>query len=275
MFGNFPKASPIERGCGERKAGGLYIESGLSPFGVSPEELMYDPALPLPPGLDLINKPQVLARVDRESGEALLDPDTGRTIYDLYIWIGAEHYRHLPDFVEEARVAGVSRRISENVPVELLSQESFMILAHPHARIASWKELQLPRVCRKSMLRHDLADFASLEIDPLSEPDRRLGPCVFKTWETIGEEEAALVFPRDGEETLYYRQVGETRYRFYPSGEQVAQWEPGFFMRLKPTGFALIQYGDKTVNEKAKAKVMKGVELHGLAACLPFYETDK
>src|SRR3974390_3419799 len=80
MMIDFPKADPVERGCGQREQGGVYAECGLSPYGSPLEDFLIDPPQPLPEGLDLINKPQLWE-----------DPATGIT--HLLIWIGAEHYQ--------------------------------------------------------------------------------------------------------------------------------------------------------------------------------------
>ena len=37
---NFPKADPVERGCGDREPGGVYCECGLSPRGRPLEEFL-------------------------------------------------------------------------------------------------------------------------------------------------------------------------------------------------------------------------------------------
>ncbi len=56
---DFPKADPVERGCGEREQGGVYAECGLSPYGTPLEYFLIDPPRPLPEGLDIVNKPQL------------------------------------------------------------------------------------------------------------------------------------------------------------------------------------------------------------------------
>ncbi len=58
MF-DFPRAIPDERGCGDREPGGVYAESGLSRYGSPLEYFLFDPPLPLPAGVDLVNKPQL------------------------------------------------------------------------------------------------------------------------------------------------------------------------------------------------------------------------
>lgn len=89
MFGDFPKAVAVERGCGEREPGGVYAESGLVQDGLPLEAFLLDPPLPIPHGLSLINKPQLWQRL-LPSGEPALS-EQGQPIYDLLIWVGAEH----------------------------------------------------------------------------------------------------------------------------------------------------------------------------------------
>jgi hypothetical protein len=57
MFDDFPKAIAEPRGCGDREEGGVYAECGPSPYGSPLEHFLFDPPLPLPDGLDLVNKP--------------------------------------------------------------------------------------------------------------------------------------------------------------------------------------------------------------------------
>ncbi len=54
---DFPKVIADERGCGDREPGGVYAESGLSRYGRPIEHFLFDPPLPVPDGLDLVNKP--------------------------------------------------------------------------------------------------------------------------------------------------------------------------------------------------------------------------
>src|SRR5437588_11432830 len=98
---DFPKADPVPRGCGEREPGGVYAESGLSLRGRPLEEFLFDPPLPIPEGLDLINKPQLWQRT-LASGELALDEE-GLPIFDLLIWVGEGHYQSCPDYLQGTR----------------------------------------------------------------------------------------------------------------------------------------------------------------------------
>ena len=226
MMIDFPKADPVERGCGEREQGGVYAETGLSRYGTPLEYFLIDPPQPLPVGLDLINKPQLWA-----------DPATEVT--HLLIWIGGEHYEYTPDYVEETRRFGASRRINPNLELSRLTRESRMILAHPRAINTLWEEQTSPQECQKHIPLHDMPSLQLLEAHPAQQQDRPF--CL--------------------------RKVGSTIYQFRPTGESAEGLQPGLFAALPITGFALVQYEDGTVNESAKDKLQQ--------AGLNFYETDR
>src|SRR5260370_24193058 len=152
MVIDFPKADPVERGCGEREQGGVYAETGLSPYGTPLEFFLIDPPRPLPEGLDLINKPQLWE-----------DPATGIT--HLLIWIGSEYYQWCSDYIEETRRFGASRRINPNLELSRLTRESRMILAHPRAINTLWQEQSSPQECQNHLPRHHAASLAFLNND--------------------------------------------------------------------------------------------------------------
>ncbi len=279
---DFPRAIADERGCGDREPGGVYAESGLSPYGRPIESFLFDPPLPVPDGLDLVNKPTLWQRVDPLSGEPMLDPETGNPIYDLLIHIGAEHYPEAVDYIEETRRLGASRRLNPNLDLSRLSRLSRMLLAHPRAIIASWRELTPPERCKKKFAYHDQAFYTAFYRDLLGQgesldathDEERIGPCTFKLYEVLAREEAIEVFEQEGEYPLCLRQIGSTIYEHRCSGEEVTAWEEGFILGLPITGIALIQYADGSVNEKAKEKLLAGMEQNG-AMSLLFYETEQ
>src|SRR5947209_4264234 len=156
---NFPKADPVPRGCGDREPGGVYAECGLSSRGRPLEEFLIDPPLPIPPGLDLVNKPQTWQRL-LPSGEPALDGEE-LPIFDLLIWVGQEHYPYCPDFLEEVKRYGASRRLNPNLDLSLLSRSSRMILAHPLVLNTAWQTQRPPETCKKEIPGHDAAVAAS------------------------------------------------------------------------------------------------------------------
>jgi hypothetical protein len=229
---DFPKADPAPRGCGEREPGGVYCECGLSSRGRPLEEFLIDPPLPLPEGLDLINKPQLWQRA-RASGEPALDEED-LPIYDLLLWIGEEFYPYCPDYIEEVKRFGASRRLNPNLDLSLLTHASRMILAHPHALNLRWQEQHPPEACKKAVPGHDvmsvvekadpggveraegtvrdtpmtsaLALQVAGEVETLSAmPEApvtppQTGPCLFKLWQLIPQEAAMMVVEAAEEE---------------------------------------------------------------------------
>jgi len=281
MFDDIVRATPDERGCGDREPGGVYAESGLSKNGLPLEVFLFDPPLPVPQELDLVNKPQLWQRVDPTTGEPVLD-ENGRPIFDLLIHVGAEHYPWAVDYIEETRRMGASRRLNPNLDLAKLSRSSRMLLAHPKAFIIGWHELIPPARCKKHQPWHDQQHYDAIypelvaageSIDATGD-DERSGPCVFKLWEVIPSVDACEVFEQDGDLPLCLRRIGSTTYDFRPTGEEVTTWAEGFILALPITGIALIQYADGSVNKKAQESLLAGVEQHGERA-MPFFETDK
>jgi hypothetical protein len=284
MF-DFPKAEPVERGCGDREPGGVYCESGLSSHGRPLEEFLIDPPLPVPDGLDLVNKPQLWQRMLQE-GQPVLDAD-GNPIYDLLIWVGAEHYPYCPDYIEETRRYGASRRLNPNLDLSRLSCASHMILAHPRARNTAWQTQSSPESCHKDVPGHvDKVEADGDSVEEMLPSNVPLnGPCLFKLWELIPQDAAQTVLPELDLEVgdtavnalvrpLCLRAIGSTVYQYRPTGESEEGLVPGLFAILPITGFALIRFADGSVNERAREKVLAGLESHGDRA-IPFYESDR
>jgi hypothetical protein len=309
---DFPKADPVSRGCGDREPGGVYVESGLSDRGRPLEEFLVDPPLPIPEGLDLVNKPQFWQRM-LPSGEPVQDVD-GLPIFDLLIWVGAEFYPYCVDYLEEVRRFGASQRLNPNLDLSLLSQSSRMILTHPLVINTAWQQQCPPESCLKEVPGHDacitMSDHEgedatgerkremiafSLQQDtdnttnsllPLVLPNApKTGPCLFKLWELIPVEAAQTVIEvvesNAGKHhagaaalPLCLRQIGSTVYQFHPTGESADGLMPGVFAVLPITGFALIRFEDGSVNERAKEKIAAGLQAHGSHA-IPVYETDR
>lgn len=275
---DFPTAIPVPRGCGEREPGGIYIESGLSPYGRPLEDFLLDPPLPPPEGKGqegLAHKPQLWPRTARTDPD---DPATERVvtvpgseqpIMDILIWIGAMHYPFVADYIEEVRRYGASRKLNPNLDLARLTRLSRMILIHPFALNTLWQAQRPPLRCAKALSGHTEAEGErDVEGVPVS------GPCLFKCWELIPPEVAVLTVTREGEPPLCQREIGSTLYSYRPTGETARGLAPGIFAALPITGFALIQWSDGTVNEQAMAKILAGQEKHsGLA--LPYYETEK
>lgn len=265
------RAIPEERGCGDREAGGLYVESGAGPWGQPFEFFMIDPPQPLPPGLDLVNKPRIVPR-EWLTGKAEVDA-SGRPIYDLLIHIGARYYPWAPDYLREARRLGASRRVPSTLDLGLLNRASRMLLAHPRAIPLNWQELVPPDRCQKHLARHDLAWYTAHQMDHRDDLER-CGPCIFKLWDLIPTEQAESLTALPGARAVCVRCIGSTIYDYRPTDEKVSAWEEAFVLALPLTGFTLIQDAEGNVNDRAKEKLLEAMSIQGPMS-LPMYETPR
>ncbi len=123
----------IKRGCGTRQVGGLYACCGLSPYGKPIEHFIIDPPV----------------FVEYKNFRAPIQVDD-----DLLFWVGEKFYPYPSDFIEEARIYGVSKRIPANFPIEKITSLSKMYFVHPKAIIENFKELPAPVYCPKEYDHH-------------------------------------------------------------------------------------------------------------------------
>lgn len=141
-------SAPIVRGCGTRIAGAAYLEVATSPFGQPVEYFLVDPPVRVdtaamglsPVGLKIFERPRCPG------------------VYDVYDWVGSEHYPNVADFVEEARRFGISRRIAHTAQFEQLGPDSRLILIHSRAwlRDANAYLTERRRPCPKGLPEHAL-----------------------------------------------------------------------------------------------------------------------
>jgi len=119
------------RGCGTRTPGGTYLVCTTSPSGLPVEYFVVDPPI------SMDTKPFRSPILHEQNGTC-----------HVIIWIGEKFYPSAVDFIEEARIQGVSRRIPNTFPLEKLTANSKMILIHPRATSPNFVQLvensQLP-----------------------------------------------------------------------------------------------------------------------------------
>ena len=164
--------SSIERGCGTRAEGGLYICVPTGSSGIPVEAFVLDPPIPWNEG------PFRGARLHKR--------DTGVT--DLLLWVGAEYYPTVADFVVEGARHGFSKRVPVHREADYssLDQDSRILLIHPRAIVKGSYELrpvlqgikpliqrpdpQAPRDCTHALRRVEDKDTPDLS-------------CTFCTWD--------------------------------------------------------------------------------------------
>lgn len=185
----------IKRGCGTRQVGGLYACCGLSPYGKPIEHFIIDPP--------------VFVEYKNFRAPILVDDN-------LLFWVGEKFYPYPSDFIEEARIYGVSKRIPVNFPLERINSLSKMYFVHPKAIIENFKELPAPIYCPKNYDHH------------LTQGEY-----------CIGYSYSLAYNEKEGEE----RKVGDITYMLYPF-KQKFEVEPiykqGTFLALPITHFDFI-----------------------------------
>ncbi len=142
----------MARGCGNRKAGGVYIESKLCAEGAPFYTAIVDPPVIVPE--------ELISRISAV-GMTMWERNGVNHLVDV---VGECHYPNPADFVEESRRMGLSRRISNKFPLDKLTPgQSRIILVHNKAYINNWRELyegrttqDLPQ-CPTHNAAHDLS----------------------------------------------------------------------------------------------------------------------
>lgn len=201
----------IVRGCGKRKPGGLYVCSGLSPYGRPIEEYIIDP--PLPYNGEPFRAPTIIERDGKKH---------------LVLWVGSEYYPYASDYLEETKQFGVSKRVPSNFPVEGLEPGSMLFLVHPRAIIEDHSFLPAPDYCPKHNTAH---------LEDVEGKDREF--CLGHSY--------SIAEPTVG---LNQRTLGDTTYTVYSQGmsEVSHDFKAGFFLRVPITHFDHVMTGDGKVN---------------------------
>lgn len=108
----------MKRACGDsRIENGLYMCVDVSPYGKDISYFLLDPTKPC--DLRPFRTPIIVE---------------GKEHNDIAVYVGKQFYPFVPDFVEESRVMGLSRRIPKNFPFERLTPyKSRMFFVHERA----------------------------------------------------------------------------------------------------------------------------------------------
>ena len=129
-----------KRGCGWRKAGGLYLMSGddAQPCNKLPIKLhicrFCGQGIKPARGWTWIDA-QLIADVECEPIDECKGCNPFSThIYETFglIWVGGGHYNMPTDFAKEAAIMGISRRIN-NIPNDFNLGQTWVMLAHRRA----------------------------------------------------------------------------------------------------------------------------------------------
>lgn len=220
-------AIPVVRGCGTRKKGGIYFETGLSPNGQPLEYFIIDPPILVedwnlsPVGVQLIERNGVTHIID---------------------WVGSEHYPNVADFLEEVRRFGLSRRLSSSLDFSRISERTRILLVHARAWVDNFQEYG-SWTCPKEFPGHKPE---VLRQEP--EPDKRM--CAGVWWEDIegGEPPRATRLHGEWDQQDVERRMPSFSYLARQRPEQVTpQYRPAIFASF-PCSRLVVVKGDHETN---------------------------
>ena len=250
----FPPIETDDRGCGQRKDQALYACCGLAPPGSmgSPVE-------------SFIIDPPILWDQGAFRGVQFVERDGGPP--DLLLWVGAENYPTVPDFVEEGRRMGFCKRIptgdlkddgtfakGNNNYGEVVPYVSRMILVHPRAVIDDSYQVQLQEMGDGSVPHITRHAGACDQAGNIHHIEHGIGePCTFATWDLS----ATKAWPGhdivSSVETVTRIQTPSCDYQvrtpievggqaFDPQGEDTAPvaYSPGVFLTLPLSHFEYV-----------------------------------
>ncbi len=183
------------RGCGSRKPGGVYLCTALSEDGSPIEDFLVDPVRPF--------------HGEPFRAPILWNDISNPELFHAVIWVGAEFYPSLVDFVEEVKAKGASRRIPSNFDFSKLTPgASRMIFIHPKAFTTT---AHLPaNGCPKHYPLHGLNE-----------------PCIGAHWD--------YVQGLGGSVSGRTATLGDLQYAVPPQEDIMPLLTPGFFMALPIT----------------------------------------
>jgi hypothetical protein len=202
----------IIRGCGERVKGGLYVRVATSPYGMPIEHFLIDPPL-------------------EYYGSCNLAPFFQGD--DAYFWVGEKFYPFCPDFIEETRLYGASKRISIDTDLSKFKPYATrLFFIHPKA----------------------VADLVEpVHECPKNKPEHLKGTerCITDLYYLIDGREVA----GDGG-VFYERTIGSTSYTTprIVSRESV-KFSPGIFMWLPFSHFEYVLPDDNRVDPRIQTAI--------------------
>jgi hypothetical protein len=228
-----PGAVPVKRGCGERVAGGVYSECGLSPNGRPLEDFLIDSPVPVPPSLPIT--PMGVQLIEREGAWHILD------------WVGSEHYPNVADFVEEVRRFGMSRRLPKNLDWSKLTPASRHLLVHARAHVSKCTEYA-EWTCPKGYNDHAPRKVLSMLTEGVPSPDTallRVEPCLCCAGFWWRDIEGG-----DGDEGEVVRRMPSFSYIAHarPATLKPDYW-PAFFAAFPISRLVVVAGGDTSVDD--------------------------
>ena len=216
--------SGATRGCGKRKQGGLYLCCGLGPGGRPIEEFVIDPPIPWENGH--FQGAEIRQRADG--------------IYDVLLWVGEEFYPFVPDFVEEARRLGISKKVSPDIDFSMMTPyQSRIILVHPRTitddgySVLAIEDGCVPHIPRPDKKRP--------ECDHPLTRDARKPNCTFALWDLSSMEDKKNHELEEVADTTMEITTPSCKYKvMIPFARETISYTPGMFLAVPFTHFEYV-----------------------------------
>ena len=250
---------PKQRGCGTRKENALYICIEPSLEGMPIEYFLIDPVIPLNIKGSL-RAPYLLK--DRKG------------INHLIMGVGASYYPYTPDFVEEMRVMGLSKRLPKNYDFSSLTpHKSQLLLVHPRAIPQFEYRLKRDPPCPRRMVFSETTGeiLGELKGTQTIEDHACIGDLwdlsSVKTIEFNGEAKHQVIEQENSEAVKISTPsvTYEVQKAYQPDGEtrltDIGQYERGIFLRSPRFHFEYVNSKGKVPKTLERILTDKGFEL--------------
>lgn len=243
-------APKIQRGCGFRIAGGIYATAtgNIYEMNIPIDDFLQCPAVPVDPTSIGLAAQGVLIKEGTPYGR--------QGYWDVFDWIGAGDYPFVPDFVEEGKRYGFSRRIPKSAPIHLLNTDSLHLLGHPRAILSNYKEFYKTRQQIMDCPRgHEIHDAGTAEQS-----------CLGLLWEALPADNTINGDPTFRGIVRHFPTNAPVQFNYNAARWPVEpEWEFGLFAALPITAFEVVE---DTMEDKHQA-AMELLEKSGTD--IPYY----
>jgi hypothetical protein len=124
---NIPRIAPNihKRGCGWPYLLGLYLSVTENKFSAEQmwTQMVVDPTFPLPEGFGLTGVSMILKERTLQNG---------KTVYDLWDWIGSDHYPNPLDWLLEVMQLGFHQKVNAE-QMKYITEDSYYFAVHSRA----------------------------------------------------------------------------------------------------------------------------------------------
>jgi hypothetical protein len=237
------------RGCGSRNPGGIYLVTKMGSRGRRLVDCLVDPAVPVPSGLDLMDRGQLIA-------ERVVDGiHTG--IYDVYDRIGSRYYPNVWDFYMEVAAQGASRRVHTKSDFSKITSASRMVFVHEKAIVENAAELY------QALLREERDYGQSYWTCPCGIEEHTAFPTLAESADTYSMATCVgcyrqlvtggdLVLDPSTAPRTVEREVGSVKYRARKAPEKFApEYSEGIFLVLPITCIQVVKDPEGGTDGKA------------------------